>query len=307
MSTDRDTTRIVRSWLRTDENESADRVLGTVLDRLDATPQRRATWWPARRLPDMNATAKLALGAAAVVVVALLGINLLLPGGSNLGGPGSTADPTAVSPSVPASGPPRAPAGGSTIPAGTYVMAPFDGANDAIRFTVTVPDGWVSVPGHGGLTPAAPRGTEGPEGMGLVFIMVDGLYSDPCHGNAAGEHDVMVGPTVEDLAAALQEQSAYEASAPTDVALGGYTGLRMDLQLPDDIDFATCDEGQFWVWDYAPYAQGPGNQWHLWILDVEGTRVVVHAEDFATTPEEDRAEMQEIIDSIEIDVVDSPD
>ena len=51
MSTDRDTTRIVRSWLQTDEYESADHVLDAVLDRLDTTPQRRSTWWPARRLP----------------------------------------------------------------------------------------------------------------------------------------------------------------------------------------------------------------------------------------------------------------
>ena len=49
MSTERDVTRIVRSWLRTDEHESADRVLDTVLDLLDATPQRRS-WWPARRI-----------------------------------------------------------------------------------------------------------------------------------------------------------------------------------------------------------------------------------------------------------------
>ena len=44
-----DTTRIVRSWLRMDEHESADRVLDVVLDSLDATPQRRP-WWPARRI-----------------------------------------------------------------------------------------------------------------------------------------------------------------------------------------------------------------------------------------------------------------
>ena len=64
MSTDRDITRIVRSWLRTDEHESADRVLDAVLDRLDTTPQRRATWWPAWRFPEMNNTAKLALGGS---------------------------------------------------------------------------------------------------------------------------------------------------------------------------------------------------------------------------------------------------
>src|SRR5688500_10198430 len=97
MSTDRDTTRIGRSWLRTDEHESADRGGGAVLDRSDTIPQRRATPWPARRLPEMNDTAKLTLGAAAVVVAALLGIGLLLPGGPNIGSPGPalpTAEPT---------------------------------------------------------------------------------------------------------------------------------------------------------------------------------------------------------------------
>ena len=49
MDTERDVTRIVRSWLRTDEHESADRVLDNVLALLDATPQRRS-WWPARRI-----------------------------------------------------------------------------------------------------------------------------------------------------------------------------------------------------------------------------------------------------------------
>ena len=51
MSTERDLTRVVRSWMRDDEYESADRVLDAVLDALDATPQRRATSWPVRRLP----------------------------------------------------------------------------------------------------------------------------------------------------------------------------------------------------------------------------------------------------------------
>ena len=64
MATERDVTRIVQSWLRTDEHESADRVLDNVLALLDATPQRRS-WWPARRFADMNITAKLATAAAA--------------------------------------------------------------------------------------------------------------------------------------------------------------------------------------------------------------------------------------------------
>jgi hypothetical protein len=91
MSSERDVTRIVRSWMRDDEHESADRVLDAVLDQLDTTPQRRATWWPARRLTNVNSMAKLALSAAAVVVAAVIGVSLL--GSGNIGGP-SVTDPT---------------------------------------------------------------------------------------------------------------------------------------------------------------------------------------------------------------------
>ena len=77
MSTDRDVTRIVRSWLRTDEYGSADRVLNSVLDQLDTTHQRRLTWWPARRFPPMSTTLRIALATAAVVILAFLGIRFL--------------------------------------------------------------------------------------------------------------------------------------------------------------------------------------------------------------------------------------
>ena len=53
MSTDRDVTRIVRSWLEEGVTTLPDRVLDDVLDRLPSTRQRRA-WWPARRLREMN-------------------------------------------------------------------------------------------------------------------------------------------------------------------------------------------------------------------------------------------------------------
>ena len=75
MSTDRDVTRIVRSWLEDGPTALPDRVLDSVLDRLPATSQRRARW-PAWRLREMNSFAKFALAAAAVVVVAFVGINL---------------------------------------------------------------------------------------------------------------------------------------------------------------------------------------------------------------------------------------
>jgi hypothetical protein len=134
--------------------------------------------------------------------------------------------------------------------------------------------------------------------MGICFLEVDtGLYSDPCHGSS-GPADVPVGPTVDDFVNALAEETAYQATAPTDVTLGGYSGKRMDLQLPSEV--ASCDNGAFTPWDGSIYAQGPDNRWQLWILDVEGERMIIESENFAGTSSEDLAEQQAIVDSIQI-------
>jgi hypothetical protein len=291
MSTDRDTTRVVRSWLQTDEHESADRVLDGVLDQLDTTPQRRSTWWPARRFPEMSNTAKLALGGVAVVVTALLGIGFLLPGGPRIGGPGPTTPPTPTPSPISLDG-----ANDRVLDAGTYVSTPFPA--DPMRFTLTFPAGWRAFV-DGAFLPAAEGSSEAPDGMAFGFSKIDSLYSDPCFASGAG--DVEVGTTVDELVGAFAEQTAYEVSAPTDVSLAGYSGKRVDLTLPSDLGTSTCGYEYFFPWPGSVYSQGPGNLWHLWILDVDGSRVVVTTNDFAGTPAEDRAEMQAILDSLRIE------
>ena len=49
------------------------------------------------------------------------------------------------------------------------------------------------------------------------------------------------------------------------------------------------------------YAQGASNRWHLWILDVDGVRVVIQSMDYPDTPAEQQAELQAIVDSIQIE------
>ena len=44
----------------------------------------------------------------------------------------------------------------------------------------------------------------------------------------------------------------------------------------------------------------PDNRWHVGILDVEGTRVVILAEDFPATAAQDHAELLAIVESIRI-------
>jgi hypothetical protein len=92
MSTDRETTRLVRSWLEEGVTALPDRVLDAVLDQVPATPQRRS-WWPARRSNRMNTYLKFAIAAAAVLAVAVVGYNFL-PGGGGVGGPTATPSPS---------------------------------------------------------------------------------------------------------------------------------------------------------------------------------------------------------------------
>ena len=84
MSTDRETTRIVRSWLDEGATRLPDRVLDAVLDQVPATRQRRSGW-SAWRSFQMNTYAKLAAGAAAVLVLAFVGYQFL-PGNGGIGG-----------------------------------------------------------------------------------------------------------------------------------------------------------------------------------------------------------------------------
>jgi len=253
--------------------------------RLPSTSQRPA-WWPGWRLPHMNTTMKYAMGTAAVVVLAIAGF-AVIGGTGNIGGPGETPPPT----------PTEAPAALVVGPleAGTHMTHPSGPAN-MMDVTFTVPDGWRAF-ATDIILPMGEGSSEAPDGMALMFFDVTGLHSDPCW---HGAPDVEVGTTVDELVTALAAQSAYEVSDPIDVTLDGYSGKHLTLQLPSDPDTAGCDYRQFIVMDPGPWAQGPGNRWHLSILDVEGKRLVIFTEDFEGTPEADRAELQAIVDSIRI-------
>jgi hypothetical protein len=47
--------------------------------------------------------------------------------------------------------------------------------------------------------------------------------------------------------------------------------------------------------------QGPANRWQANILDVDGTRFVVVAQDYPETSASDRAELDAILDSLVIE------
>jgi hypothetical protein len=228
VSAERDVTRIVRSWLRTDEHESADRVLDIVLDRLDTTPQRRA-WWPARRIADVNTYAKLLIAAAAIVVVAVIGINLLPAGTGVGGGPAATPTPS------PSPSPTPLPAVGTNLgPPGTILRA----ERFSEPFTFTMP----TFP----LSPTTPISAE-VSGRGLMRLVSDAWGSVSFHDDGTLPADMCLptGARIQDVPATpdevgrwLESSAGLEVSAPVRVTVDGRTGLRWDVISPKDV----CDE-----------------------------------------------------------------
>jgi hypothetical protein len=292
MSTDRDTTRIVRSWLRTEENDSADRVLGTVLDRLDTTPQRRTTWWPAWRTPIMNRIVTIGATAAAIVVAAVLGVQLLgSPGGT--GGPGDEPSPT------PETSVTEPSAESSTAPSTANLSLP----EYPIAITATVAaSGWAGDPSggtliKGNLDPPAP------DGAGIIAFVDPGyyVYGDPCDWSSTRPDTPST--TVDDVVAALAAQASRDASEPVDFTLDGYAGMAITLHVPEDADFDACDEGQFASFatpteEAARYHQAPGQIDNLWILDVDGHLVIIDWAHYDATPQAVVDELRAIVESI---------
>jgi len=191
---------------------------------------------------------------------------------------------------------------------GTYRLQPFG----SLAIEADVPGGGWAGTGFGFLGPA---GTGSPGGIGVAFMRVDGLFRDPCHwdlnGTGAYEQpgDVAVGPSVADLVTALRANTSYTSSNPVPVTVGGYSGQQLDIQLPADVDFNTCDvanggpSGVYFPFsgvDAGLFAQGPGNRWRTSIVDVAGTRLVIVVADYTGTPVVDRSAMQVIFDSLAI-------
>jgi hypothetical protein len=169
-------------------------------------------------------------------------------------------------------------------------------ADDTITFTVTVPDGW-----NAGGPWLVFGDNDPPSGAGTAFIRGAWLLTDPCKFNTPW---IPVGPTVADFVDAVAKHPILDTTAPVDVELAGYSGMYFEVQVPADISMCDSEPGgppQYRPWEPGIYAQGPGQRWHQWVLDVDGVRVVVQSFDFAGTPATRRAELQAIVDSIKIE------
>jgi hypothetical protein len=192
---------------------------------------------------------------------------------------------------------------------GTYFIDPDADPSTPLRVVYEVPaEGWSMWTG------AVKFADDGH--VGISITTVENLVSDGCSDHSWA--DPAVGPSVDDLAVALADLAPFRVtSPPKDVTIYGYSGKHLELAVPDlpvkgegdNRRFAGCMGGTLESW-IAPEALGgvfygynaePGRTEEFWILDVDGTRLMIEANWSPASPRKDVAEMRTVLDSIQIE------
>ena len=114
---------------------------------------------------------------------------------------------------------------------------------------------------------------------GAAFRHLDTWTVDDVATEACGPTDwVDPGPGVDDLADALGALGVWETTQPRPVTIGGHEGVTMELNVPADLP-DRCDNGPASFRDHVGGTQGigPGKTQRLWIVDVDGRRLMLLA------------------------------
>ena len=176
-------------------------------------------------------------------------------------------------------------------------------ADDPVRVTVTVTSpGWrPQEPDYIGKND---DGLDPPDSVGGALIAWAwpagtgfNVFGDPCQWSTTIPETPATTP--DEIAAAFAAQASSDATAPVDVTVGGFAGKSIIVRVPMSYDlpnatreekFADCDNDVFAFYGIegetmeARNAQGAGQIDELWILDVDGSIVILDAAYSPTTP-----------------------
>jgi hypothetical protein len=298
MRAPRDPDRLIHDFVL----EGAERLHDRVYDAVRATieqKRQRVVFGP-WRTPIMNKLVPIGLGAAAVVVALVAGAQLLgPPGPSGPGGaPSVTPSPTAE-PSVAAS---LVPIPVGQLEPGTYAVSNVDPPiRTLVRYTFEVPAGWAARLGDLQISKGGDTAGE----VHFTPFVVTHVYTDACDSEGTLTE---IGPTVADLVAALVDQVSSEATAPVDVEVGGYPAKFITMSVPADLDTSTCRHPELLIqiWanaaenDYFAIPVDPAVDPYggVYIVDVDGDRVVMVTGSGSEASAADIAELEAIIASI---------
>jgi hypothetical protein len=280
MSSDRDTTRLVRSWLEEGVTALPDRVLDGVLDQLPATRQRRSLWrW--LRFGDVGANARLAVAATAVVVVAVVGVGLLSAIlGHGPGGPAPSPTPTtAILPS---------PGAEATLTPGRYALQ----ALSVPGISLDVPAGWFPCYGD-----PNEQGVCSERQLEVAALIVQNVVAGQC-GSGGELRSPPPGPSVDELVAAISNIPGVTVPPALDVSVDGFAGKELTVTAAEPASctiqtWATTDRTNGMTGDEVDIVR---------ILDVGGTRVLIVGAYHIAYPEAgtDAALIRQLLDSVQV-------
>jgi hypothetical protein len=278
----RDTDQLIREFLHDGLTELPDRAYDAVRSQIDHTRQRVVIGpW---KEEQVSRFAMFAIAAAAVVLIAVVGVRFLPPISGIGGPPTASPSPTPTPRSLPVTG-----SGPVPIEAGTYrTSTPF-----LVPLTFAVPTGW-----QGNIGGPYAVFLEGSSGSAVSYTIFDTVYADPCHAQAFVDG---LGPTAADLATALASLPGLTATGPIDTTIAGLPAKQLSLTAP--ATFADCTGTRFRLWQLplgAANDMAPGETQRLWIVDVGHQRLVIGINEGREVNSDAKAKAQQIVDSIRI-------
>lgn len=238
----------------------------------------------ARRRRRAAAAAAAAIGAACMAVIVVFGAGTLTGRGDDRSAQGPAESPTDPSPSFVFDADEPTLAGGvRVLSQDVDGFAPVEAGRHAVRvsesllYQFDLPND-SDVFGGEFLNPARGAG-----GDSIVWMTPanqrTALPVHPCR-----DHDPMVvGPTVGDLASALNRQPYLTTTTPVEVTVGGVDGLFVKVNVPDDAEVSACQGGSVDIISDTQGAEEAGIVDRMWILDIDGDRHVLWARTFGAT------------------------
>jgi len=284
---DRNVDQLLQAWLDLGPDVAPDRVHSAVALEVRSTRQASG-WsrWASERFPTMSNPVRIAAALAVVAVIAIVGVRFLLPP-NNTGDTFPTATPTATaSPTATPVGVRPLPPEGSRLNPGQYAVEVPD---SSVTATFTIADGWTS----GGWYIMNPPDLS----RSVSFWTVANVHEDIC--DPTSLPDPAIGPSVDDLVAAFDAQENTDMSPAVDVEVGGFAGKRITMA----VESPPCPETEPWTYWVGPSDAGRALEGSLidtlWILDVDGQRVVIvtHQTDLADT--DATTKIADVMDSME--------
>ena len=315
MTASRDTNRLISDFLDEGIDELPAGSFDAVRAHIDHTRQRVVIGpW---REDQMRRYAIFGIAAAAIVLVAVVGIRFLpADGGFAAPPPTATSSPTrspspSPSPSPTAAADPFPDGAGQGYPlaAGAYYFDEGHNKGTGVkRFTFTVPSGWTVAD-----FVAKDAGT--PSAVYFTAWVVSHIFKDACNWNASSMTNVIdAGTTAEQFVTALASQKNRTASAVTETTIAGFPAKQIVMTVAPTLDTATCTNGNLRYWPDPPSGPGlgpdfsggmccnpTGNIDTIYAVDVNGKRTVLIARHWPGSTSQNLAELQSIVDSIQIE------